>query len=96
MNAPVNAPGVDPAMMTHEAIDAMMQTLAWNIDRSINGDAPIEEKKNGFCLIVFPLETHMGNCNYISNATKEDIVALFKCQLAKWDGNLTPERWGRA
>jgi hypothetical protein len=73
----------------------MMHSLAFNIDQMINGPVPPDKpRRNGFCLMVFPLGSHMGCCNFISNANKSDLVALFKRQIARYEGQ--PEQQGHA
>ena len=66
----------------------MMNAFAAALDRTSNGNK-LDKRKNGFILMVFPF-TETGEseerCNYISNAPREDVVALLKHQLARFDG----------
>jgi hypothetical protein len=71
-----------------------MNALARAVDRFLNGDAKEAERKNGFVLLVFPFGTHGGRCNYISNASREDIVLLLKEQLKRFEGQ--PDMSGHA
>jgi hypothetical protein len=65
----------------------LMNGLARGIDTIFNGeDAPVGEKKIGWLLMSFPLESFDGRCNYISNANREDIVTLMKHQIARFEG----------
>jgi hypothetical protein len=72
-----------------------MNVLARELDRVFNGDAHGKDRKVGFVLLVFPYEGHEGRCNYISNgADRKDIVALFKEQIKRFEGQ--PETEGHA
>lgn len=70
----------------------LMQEVADLVDLMLN------EKPNapttGFVLLVFPFETHEGRCNYISNASREDVVTMLKEQVKRFEGQ--PEARGRA
>ena len=78
--------------MTHELGDApveeqyalRMKTVARNIDIMFNG--PGGAKDIGFILMVFPFGDHKGRCNYMSNASREDVIVLLKEQLARFQG----------
>jgi len=92
--------------MTHNIGDApieprlhsTMNALAKTVDEFLNGDPDrdfkIDDRKNGFVLLVFPFEGNEGRCNYISNANRDDIVVMLKEQLARLSGQ--PEMKGRA
>lgn len=69
-----------------------MKDIARLLDGVMNKDG--EPKRWGFCLMMFPFEGFDGRCNYISNATREDVVVLFKEQLARFEGQ--PEMEGKA
>lgn len=74
---------------------AMMNDVARSLDVFFNGDARGADRKTGFVLLVFPFNDHEGRANYISNgANRADIVALFKEQIARFQGQ--PELKGRA
>lgn len=64
-----------------------MAEIARTIDYGFNGNGP---KNVGFVLMVFPFEEMekggRGRCNYMSNARREDIIALFKEQLSYFEG----------
>lgn len=69
----------------------MMTRTARLIDTMFNGDA--KPKKTGFVLLVFPFgpdeignADELGRCNYMSNARREDVIALLKDQLALFEG----------
>lgn len=80
----------DHPKMPREEMDAMMHSLAANVDLAINGPVPTDGvRRNGFVLMVFPLETHMGCCNLISNAERDDIITLFKTQVARSEGSFS-------
>lgn len=69
-----------------------MNDLASVIDVLFNG---LEgERKTGFVLLVFPLDSSEGRCNYISNAQKADVIIMMKEQIARFEGQ--PEVTGRA
>jgi hypothetical protein len=70
-----------------EELHDMMKGLARGLDEIINGkDTEPEDKKFGFCLMVFPFAGFDGRANYISNARREDVVVLLKEQLARFEG----------
>jgi hypothetical protein len=71
-----------------------MQQLARAIDDFFNEGATGDDRKTGFCLMVFPFEGFDGRANYISNANRDDIVILLKEQLARFQGQ--PEMKGNA
>lgn len=70
----------------------VMNALARGIDHILNGEE--RPKKNGFVLMVFPLEEHEGRCNYISNADRKDIVIMLKEQIKRFEGQ--PDMTGHA
>jgi len=70
----------------------MMNALAHGIDEILNGKDG--EQRNGFCLMVFPFEGFSGRANYVSNASREDVIVLLKEQLKRFEGQ--PELRGRA
>jgi len=55
-----------------------MNNIAHLLDRVLNGDLTGEKRVTGFVLLVFPFEGHGGRCNYISNATRADVVTMLK------------------
>lgn len=61
-----------------------MKTLARLIDVYLNG--PDGEKKNGFIIMMFPLNDHGGRTNYISNGNREDVIVMLKEQLKRFEG----------
>jgi hypothetical protein len=73
----------------------MMNQLAEAIDELFNQGAKGPDRKVGFILMVFPFSEQGGRCNYISNgAARKDVVALFKEQIARFEG--MPSGEGRA
>ena len=72
----------------------IMNRLAKGMDEILNGDAKGDARQNGFILLVFPFEGHEGRANYISNASRKDVVVMLKEQLARLEGQ--PEMKGRA
>jgi hypothetical protein len=82
-----------------EAIEAQyfeqMNQLAQAIDELFNGTEKGKRRQTGFLLMVFPFNEHEGRCNYISNgASRQDVIALFKEQIARFEG--MPETKGNA
>lgn len=72
----------------------VMDALARGVDDVLNGTGcKPGDRKNGFVLLVFPLNDHEGRCNYMSNARREDVVVLLKEQLARFQGQ--PQIVGR-
>jgi hypothetical protein len=85
---------IGDAPIEPEFMDAM-NTLAALVDVTLNGDAKGDARKNGFVLVVFPFGGDPGQrANYISNASRDDVVTLLKEQLARFEGQ--PEVKGRA
>ena len=72
----------------------MMNALAKVIAEAID---PTGERLNGFALLVFPFgqanDEH--RCNYISNASREDMLATMKEFIARSEGRFD-ETEGRA
>jgi hypothetical protein len=70
-----------------------MTEIARALDRMFNGDDRGQARKTGFVLLVFPFgDTFDGRCNYISNgAARNDIVTLFKEQIARFEGMAEPQ-----
>lgn len=70
-----------------------MNQLARALDKVLNGDKKGHHRKVGFVLLVFEFGEKEGRCNYISNgADRRDIVALFKEQIKRFEGQ--PEMKG--
>jgi hypothetical protein len=77
-----------------EKYRAQMNALARTLDEVFNGEDANphllhkeDKRKVGFVLLVFPYNDHEGRCNYISNgADRRDIVALFKEQIKRFEG----------
>jgi hypothetical protein len=68
----------------------LLNKIARTLDQILNES---DKKTNGFVLLVFPFEGREGRCNYISNASRADVVVLLKEQLARFEG--MPEATGR-
>jgi hypothetical protein len=78
-----------------EKYRALMNQVAVTLDKVFNGEVKGKDRKVGFVLLVFPMETSDGRCNFISNgADRQDIVALFKEMIARFEGQ--PEMSGNA
>jgi hypothetical protein len=78
-----------------EEYHALMEGIAMALDTAFNGDAKKGDRKTGFVLLVFPFGNTEGRCNFISNgANRQDIVALFKEMIARFEG--WPEMKGNA
>jgi hypothetical protein len=77
-----------------QAYREKMNQLAHALDSVLNDGATGDDRKTGFCLMVFPFADFDGRANYISNAKREDIVVLLKEQLARFQGQ--PEMKGTA
>lgn len=72
-----------------------MNMLARAIDELLNDKDKGPDRKVGFILMIFPFKEHEGRCNYISNgADRKDVVALFKEQIARFEG--MPQQQGKA
>jgi hypothetical protein len=74
---------------------ALMNELAVRLDKIFNGEGKGKDRGTGFVLLVFPFGSTDGRCNFISNgANRQDIVALFKEMIARFEGQ--PEMSGNA
>lgn len=74
-----------------------MQVIAQTLDSFLNGDGrgKIDERKIGFCVLVFPFGGAEGQrTNYVSNAERRDMIVALKEVLARWEGQ--PEIHGHA
>jgi hypothetical protein len=78
-----------------------MNVLAQAIDKFLNQDKKGDAKEWGFVLIAFPFaEAELakgggtGRANYISNASREDVVIMLKEQIKRFEGQ--PEIGGHA
>lgn len=66
-----------------ELTGKIMDMLAEDIDNELN-NSPCEPV-NGFVLMVFPLNTKDGKCNFISNVQREMILQLMKKQISDYE-----------
>jgi hypothetical protein len=64
-----------------------MNLLANFVEERLNGT--VGERKWGFCLLVFPFGVAEGRTNYISNSSRENMVAALKEFLARSEGRLS-------
>jgi hypothetical protein len=73
----------------------LMNTIAGVLDEAFNGEAKGEDRKTGFVLLVFPFgDQEGGRTNYISNASRKDVVTMLKEQVKRFEGQ--PELKGTA
>jgi len=71
----------------------MMQSMASALDEVLNEKG--KKKKNGFVLLVFPLDRPEGQrTNYVSNGQRQDIIVALKEIIARFEGQ--PQQSGRA
>ena len=70
-----------------------MAFLARHIDHFFNGDLRGQDRTTGFVLMVFRFADR-GHANYMSNTSREDVVAMLKEQIARFEGQ--PEQKGTA
>ena len=68
-----------------------MQALARSLDEWFNGNDKGKDRKVGFALMVFDFGEGPGRANYISNASRENVVTLLKEQLARFEGQAEPK-----
>ena len=68
-----------------------MNALARTLDEWFNGNAKGKDRKVGFCLMVFNFGDGPGRANYISNASRADVVTLLNEQLARFAGQAEPK-----
>ncbi len=73
----------------------IMQKIAQVLDNILNPGLKGPDRMTGFVLLIFPYGNEDGRANYISNgAAREDIVKLFKEQIARFEGR--PQLKGHA
>jgi hypothetical protein len=65
---------------------SQMTNLARGLDEILNRDKHGEDRTVGFVLLVFELGDHGGECNYVSNAERDDIRVLLKELVARFEG----------
>lgn len=64
-----------------------MVNIMRGLDEIFNQGLSGDEKNVGIVMLLFPYGANDGRCNYISNgARREDIVTLFKEQIARFEG----------
>lgn len=69
-----------------EKYRAMLNALAHGIDDVLN---PTKPNTVGFALLIFEFgKTEGGRVNYISNATREDMIAAMKEWIARAEGRV--------
>lgn len=71
-----------------------MQVMAEVIDGYLNGKQ--QPKRVGFAVFVFPFgETKDGRVNYVSNASRADMLVAVREWLARAEGRVQPAPEGR-
>lgn len=68
---------------------SQMNALAGGIDEILNGENKGADRKNGFILIMFAFDSvnqEGARANYISNASRADVVVMLKEQIARFEG----------
>lgn len=74
---------------------AKMTAVIRALDELFNGNKKGKDREVGVVLLVFPYGGHEGRCNYMSNgADRRDIVALFKEQIKRFEGQSELEGHG--
>lgn len=69
--------------MSHGPIDEAVRLKMTAIGNVIGDALP---KEYGFTLLVFPINEHPGNMNYISSAQRADMLAALKELIANFEG----------
>lgn len=62
-----------------------MRRIARRLDAIFNGNKRGSERDWGFALMVFPFNGSPGNCNYISNGQRAQMIELLKDQLKRFE-----------
>lgn len=62
-----------------------VQTMR-QLGRLIETSLVVDGRRAGFILMAFPFDGHEGRANYISNASRADVIVLLKEQLARFEG----------
>jgi hypothetical protein len=75
-----------------EELQGLMQYLAAGLDKAFNGELKGYDRKVAFVLLTAnfakPGEPAEGRTNYISNGKREDIVAMLKEVVARFEGRV--------
>lgn len=72
--------------MPLDAIHAeKMQRIARRLDHIFNGNKRGSEREYGFVLMVFPFRGAVGNCNYISNGQRAQMLELLREQIKRFE-----------
>jgi len=71
-----------------------MNILARVLDDTLNSGAKGPNRTTGFVLLAFPFGSDDGRCNYISNASRDDVLVLLKEQVRRFEG--APDVSGKA
>lgn len=82
MSADKNTLGDGPIEPKHHNI---MNEIADVIDDTLNHGSKGHDRQVGFCLMVFPFAGFDGRANYISNASRADVIKLLREQLARFE-----------
>ncbi len=72
-----------------QAYRDLMQAIAEVLDDHFNGDRRGTDRRVGFVLLIFPFghDPKDGHrTNYISNASRDDVVTMLKEQVSYFDG----------
>lgn len=74
-----------------------MVAVARAVDEFLNGpNAHPDNRKVGFVVMVFEFGSTAGRMNYISNASRDDVVIALREQLSCFDGMPDSQTGGRA
>ena len=66
-----------------------MQRIARRLDSIFNGNKRGKDRDWGFALMVFAFHRGPGNCNYISNGNRAQMVELLKEQVKRFEAMAT-------
>lgn len=72
-----------------------MRAIAQTLDEFLNEKqlASGKPRQWGFLVMMFPFDDGPGRCNYISNASRDDVIVLMQEQLSRFQG--FPEQSGK-
>ncbi|MEY9428115.1 hypothetical protein ABH975_003430 [Bradyrhizobium ottawaense] len=62
-----------------------MQRIARRLDHIFNGNKRGSDRDWGFALMLFPFNGMPGNCNYISNGNRAQMIELLKEQVKRFE-----------
>ena len=75
--------------MSESSTRVFLRKVAEGLDKILNGEKRGHDRTTGFVLLAFPFGVEEGRrVNYVSNASREDMLAALKEIVARFEGRL--------